>query len=261
MQALAERPVPTVPDYSFAQRQIKVLAEWHEQNTANATTIYELQRNLEQVLAEATGHLPGAAAPAALLPGAVLGAVPAPHSRSKPDLPHFNGRGDPEVWIRHVVDVFQAYGTPVADQFAWVKIALKDLAVDYWFYECSQLPADLPTLFQAMRTRFRPPTTAFDAAAAWKMLRMAHGNFQEYLRSFNDLRGRVQRHLSAEEVLETFVIGLTPEYQQEIKYYGADSIQMATDRCLRFAYSRTGRPRSSPMWVAADHGILLPAPT
>ena len=248
--ALAERPVPpppapVVPDYSVAQRQLEVLAEWREQNTVNATTIYELQRNLGQtqdvvrVLAEATGHLPGVAAPAALLPGAVFGAGPAHHMRMKPDLPHFNGRGDPEVWIRQVADVFRAYGTPLADQFDWAKIALKDLAADFWFYECSHLAADMPTLFQALRSRFRPPTTAFDAAASWKTLRMSHGNFQEYLRSFNELRGRVQRHLSAEEVLETFVLGLTAEYQQEIKYHGADSLQAATDRCLRFAYSRT----------------------
>ena len=56
---------------------------------------------------------------------------------------------------------------------------------------------------------------------------MSHGNFQEYMRSFNELRGRVQRPLAEDEVLETFVIGLTGEYQQEIKYYGAETLQAA----------------------------------
>ena len=246
---LAERPAQApVPDPAVVQFQLNVLAEGRAQATQNAETIHQL--------AVSSGQTQEALRFVAERQAQVPGVVPhhqayVPPQRFKPDLPTYNGRADLTQWQRQVADTFLAYQTAPVDQFAWVKLALRDQAADFWHYECAEVPRDLPHLFEALRTRFRPHTFAYDASVAWKSLRMSHGNFHEYLRNFHDLRGRVQRLITAEELAENFVIGLTAEFQQEVKFHQADSLPSVIALCQRFAHSRT---QSRPATVESRQG-------
>ena len=112
-----------------------------------------------------------------LLPEAAPGASPAPHSRSKPDIPTSMAetrgldppRGGCVSSLRYTIARSVRLGQDCPERPRSGLLVLQMFPT----------ARGLTIIAKAMRTRLRPPTADFDASASWKTLRMSHGKFSK----------------------------------------------------------------------------------
>ena len=101
-----------------------------------------------------------------------------------------------DTWLRTVEYQFALRGlTDGRQQFLWARCALRGAARDFLTFEAQNV-ADMVSLAQTLKRRFRHILSQYQISADLQNLQMRSGDFSGYLRKFNSLRSQLTSALT-----------------------------------------------------------------